>query len=150
MPMDLILWRHAEADDGIPDTARRLTTKGEKQAEKMAAWLHARIHRPVRLLVSPATRAQQTAQALSQAFETVKELGLNSSAKRILQVTGWPDAEGTVIVVGHQPTLGQLAALLLSGIEMDWYIKKGAVWWFQSPGGDSEPVLRAAITPKHV
>ena len=150
MPMDLILWRHAEAQDGVPDAARRLTAKGQKQAEKMAAWLQARIHRPVRLLVSPATRTQQTAQALSQAFETVEEVGLNSSAKGILQATGWPHAEGTVIVVGHQPTLGQLAALLLSGIEMDWNIKKGAVWWFQSSGGDSEPVLRAMITPKHV
>lgn len=148
--MDLILWRHTEAQDSVPDAARKLTTKGHKQAEKMAAWLEARIHRPVRLLVSPATRTQQTAQAFSAEFETVKEVGLNSSAKGILQATGWPHAEGTVIVVGHQPMLGQLAALLLSGIEMDWNLKKGAVWWFQTAGDDSEPLLRAVITPKHI
>ena len=148
--MDLILWRHAEAEAGVPDTTRKLTKKGEKQAEKMAAWLNARVQSPVRILVSPATRAQQTAQALNQKFETIKEIGLNSSAKRILPATGWPHAEGTVIVVGHQPTLGRLAALLLSGSEMDWDIKKGAIWWFQSPDGDSETVLRAVITPKHV
>jgi phosphohistidine phosphatase len=148
--MDLILWRHAEAHNGVPDAARKLTAKGQKQAEKMAAWLHARVHQPVRLLVSPATRTQQTAQAFSSEFEIVKEVGLNTSAKRLAHVTGWPHAEGAVIVVGHQPTLGQLAALLLSGKEMDWLIKKGAVWWLQSPGGDSVPVLRAAITPKHV
>lgn len=148
--MDLILWRHADAGDGVPDMARRLTSKGEKQAEKMAAWLRARIHQPVRMLVSPATRAQQTAQAFSSQFEIIKEIGLNSSAKQILQVTGWPHTEETVIVVGHQPTLGQLAALLLSGFEMDWNIKKGAIWWFQSSGDDSETVLRVVITPKHV
>lgn len=148
--MDLILWRHAEAEDSVPDAARKLTMKGQKQAEKMAAWLRARVHQPVRLLVSPATRTQQTAQAFSSAFETVKDVGLHSSAKRIVQIVGWPQAEGTVIVVGHQPTLGQLAALLLSGSEMDWPIKKGAVWWLQTAGGDATPELRAAITPKHV
>ena len=148
--MDLILWRHAEAEEGVPDAARKLTKKGEKQAEKLAAWLRARIHQPVRMLVSPTTRTQQTAQAFSSQFEIVKEIGLNSSAKRILQVTGWPHTEETVVVIGHQPTLGQLAALLLSGLEMDWNIKKGAIWWFQSPGDDSETVLRAVITPKHV
>ena len=148
--MDLVLWRHAEAEAGVPDTTRKLTKKGEKQAEKMAAWLNARLQSPVRILVSPATRAQQTAQALNQKFETIKEIGLNSSAQRILAATGWPHAEGAVIIVGHQPTLGRLAALLLSGSERDWDIKKGAIWWFQSPGGGSETVLRAAITPKHV
>jgi phosphohistidine phosphatase len=148
--MDLILWRHAEAQNGVPDAARRLTAKGEKQAEKIAAWLKARIHQPIHMLVSPATRTQQTAQALNSKFDTAKEVGPSSSAKHILQVTGWPNAEGTVIVVGHQPTLGRLAALLLSGLEMDWNIKKGAIWWLQSSGGDSEPVLRAVITPKHV
>ncbi len=148
--MDLILWRHAEAQDSVPDAARKLTTKGQKQAEKMAAWLRARVHQPVRLLVSPATRTQQTAQAFSSEFEMLKEVGLHSSAKRIVQIVGWPQTEGTVIVVGHQPTLGQLAALLLSGKEMDWPIKKGAVWWLQTAGGDATPELRAAITPKHV
>lgn len=148
--MDLILWRHAEAQDSVPDAARKLTMKGQKQAEKMAAWLRARVHQPVRLLVSPATRTQQTAQAFGSEFETSKEVGLHSSANRIVQLVGWPQAEGTVIVVGHQPTLGQLAALLLSGKEMDWPIKKGAVWWLQTAGGDATPELRAAITPKHV
>jgi phosphohistidine phosphatase len=37
--MELILWRHAEAEDGIPDMARELTSKGKKQAKHMAAWL---------------------------------------------------------------------------------------------------------------
>ena len=37
--MDLILWRHAEAEVGSDDLARRLTVRGAKQARQMAAWL---------------------------------------------------------------------------------------------------------------
>src|SRR5262245_28843343 len=148
--MDLILWRHAEAEEGAPDIARRLTKKGEQQAEKMAGWLRARMQKPLRILVSPAVRTQQTAAALSSEFEIVKEIGIDSSARRILQTTGWPEADGTVLVVGHQPTLGQVASLLLSGMELDWAIKKGALWWFQTPDSESEPLLRAVLTPRHV
>src|SRR5262245_33974492 len=121
--MDLILWRHAEAEEGIPDSARKLTKKGEKQAEKVAEWLRERIDEPVRILTSPARRAEQTAQALSDKIEIRDELAVGSSAARILRATGWPDAEGTVIVVGHQPTLGELAAFLLVRQELEWEIK---------------------------
>jgi len=150
--MDLILWRHAEAEAGTPDTARKLTAKGEKQAQKMAKWLKARIAGPVRVLASPAVRAQQTARALSATCATKVELAVGASARQILGATGWPDAEGTVIVVGHQPALGQLAASLLSNREADWDIKKGAVWWFEARvrGGEPETVLRAVIAPKNV
>ena len=37
--MELILWRHAEAEDGVPDGERALTKKGRKQARAVAAWL---------------------------------------------------------------------------------------------------------------
>jgi phosphohistidine phosphatase len=147
--MDLILWRHAEAEEGTPDSARKLTKKGEKQAEKVAEWLKARVKDPVRILSSPTVRTQQTAQAFSADFAIVNELG-GSSAHDILQAAGWSHADGTVIVVGHQPTLGQLAAFLLAGRELDWEIKKGAIWWFQTQDGDAPPLLRAVMTPKHV
>ena len=68
--MELILWRHAEAADGLPDASRALTAKGLKQAEKMAAWLKARLPDDVHLLVSPAKRAQQTAAAFTKDFTT--------------------------------------------------------------------------------
>jgi phosphohistidine phosphatase len=148
--MDLILWRHAEAEEGTPDAARKLTKKGERQAEKIASWLKAKLQDPTRMLVSPAVRTQQTAAALRADFETVKEIGVGSSARRILQATGWPNAKGTIIVVGHQPTLGQLAALLLAGMELDWTIKKGALWWLQTQDGETEPLLRAVLTPRHI
>ena len=110
--MDLILWRHADAEDGIPDSERKLTAKGVKQAARMAKWLRARIPDTAVVLVSPAKRAQQTAQALTADFKTVEELGLAASAEGVLRAAGWPDREGTIVVVGHQPTLGETAALL--------------------------------------
>ena len=53
-PMDLILWRHADAQDGNPDLERPLTAKGRLQARKMAAWLNQRMPQEARILVSPA------------------------------------------------------------------------------------------------
>ena len=38
--MELILWRHAEAEDAEPDLTRNLTSKGNRQAALMARWLH--------------------------------------------------------------------------------------------------------------
>ena len=150
--MELILWRHAEAENGSLDAARKLTAKGEKQAQKIARWLKERIEKPVRILVSPAVRTQQTATALSAKFEMNAEVGTSASAERILRAAGWPEAEGTVIMVGHQPTIGQVAATLLTGQEIDWEVKKGAVWWFSTSVEWGEPVtvLRAMITPKDV
>jgi len=148
--MDLILWRHAEAEDGAPDTARRLTPKGEKQAQKVAKWLKERIEAPMRVLVSPAVRTRQTASALTNKFETRDEVGVSTSAQQVLRAVGYPNATGTMIVVGHQPTLGQVAALLLTGEEAEWDIKKGAIWWFEVADSDGKPYasLRAVIAPR--
>ena len=69
--MDLILWRHAEAEEadvGADDLARALTPKGERQAERMAEWLNRRLAHSTRTLVSPALRCQQTAKALGLAL----------------------------------------------------------------------------------
>ena len=148
--MDLILWRHAEAEDGIPDAARKLTAKGQKQAQQMAAWLTTHLPQNTRILVSPATRTQQTAAALGREFETVKEVGLAASTVSLLAKAGWPDAHGAVVVVGHQPTLGQVAAFLLCGAEQDWSVKKGAVWWISNRvrQGDGQTVLRCVLAPE--
>lgn len=148
--MDLILWRHAEAEDGSPDAARKLTVKGQKQAEKVAKWLKERIESPVRVLVSPAVRTQQTASVLTEKFETSGEVGLSTSVRRVLRAAGYPTADGTVIVVGHQPTLGQVAAFLLTDEAAEWDVKKGAAWWFEVDDNSGEPYasLRAVIAPR--
>ncbi len=151
--MELILWRHAEAEAGEPDLARKLTAKGEKQARRIAEWLHAQLPDSARALVSPAVRAQQTAKALAELsqrkFRTVDQLGPGASAEDVLAACGWPDGKTTVVIVGHQPALGRVASRLLAGRELDWAIRKGAVWWIslRERVGEDQIVLRAVISP---
>lgn len=144
--MELILWRHADAEDGMPDEARALTGKGEKQARRVAAWLRKRLPAEVRVLASPAKRAQQTARALTRNFETSRELGTSASPRSVLAAAGWPDGDGAVVVVGHQPTLGQAVALVLTGKPAEWSVKKGAIWWLESQGR-GEAAVRAVVAP---
>lgn len=143
--MELILWRHAEAEDGFPDSERKLTAKGEKQAAAMAAWLKSRLPENCRVVVSPARRTQQTARALTADFETLKEVAVGTSAEALLGAIGWPDAKGAVLVVGHQPTLGEVAALALIESKDGWSVKKGAVWWLSQR--HDQPVLKLVISP---
>ncbi len=133
--MDLILWRHAEAEpaaDGADDMGRRLNAKGERQAERMGAWLDQRIAHSTRILVSPAQRCQQTAKRLGRKFQTVADLGPEASADSLLAAAGWPDATKPVLIVGHQPALGVAASLALDGEAQQRAIRKGGVWWIRS------------------
>ena len=150
--MELILWRHAEAFDGVPDRERELTNKGHQQAKKMAAFLRARLPEPTRILVSPALRTQQTARAFSKTFTTEPAVGPGASAQSVLEAAGWPDAEGAVLVVGHQPVLGQVAALLLADSGNSFSVKKGAIWWLSrhTEDGDYQTKLRLAIAPENL
>ncbi len=148
--MHLILWRHAEAEDGAPDLDRRLTDKGSKQADAMALWLKPRLPKHWRLLSSPATRCRQTALALSEEFEIVREIAPGAGYTSVLAAAGWPDAGDTVVLVGHQPTLGETAAMLLSGQELPWSVRKGSIWWLthRVRHTESQIVLRAVVSPE--
>lgn len=150
--MDLILWRHAEAHvqrEGQTDLERALTPKGERQAQRMAEWLNHRLAHSTRIMVSPALRTQQTAKALDRHFKTVQLLAPEASVTALLSVTRWPEASEPVLVVGHQPTLGQVAALLLGEVAQTWVIKKGAVWWLRGREreGGNQVVLQAMQSP---
>jgi len=145
--MDLILWRHAEAEDGTPDHARKLTDKGIKQATKVAAFLHRQLPGEHRVLASPATRTQQTASALGKHFTLAPSIAPGASAQAVLEAARWPEGDGTVLVVGHQPTLGEVAARLLGCKDTSLSIKKGAVWWFSQREGAQQVTLRVVITP---
>jgi len=145
--MDLILWRHADAEDGSPDHARALTAKGHKQAAKVAAFLVRHLPEHHRVLVSPATRAQQTAAALGGHFTLAPTIAPGASAEAVLHAARWPDAGDTVLVVGHQPTLGEVAASLLGSTDGSLSIKKGAVWWFSQRDGSAQVSLRLVIAP---
>lgn len=147
--MELILWRHAEAEDGAADMQRRLTAKGIRQADRMAAFLRPLLPQGARVLVSPAVRAQQTAQALGLDLVTEPAIAPGASARALLDAAGWPGGEGCVLLVGHQPSLGEAAALLMTGAAAGWSVKKGAVWWFsrRARGGATETLLRLVIAP---
>ena len=147
--MDLILWRHAEAVDGYPDAERALTEKGGRDAKRMAKWLNDQLSDDTFILVSPAMRTQQTASALNRRFATVAAIGAGAEPADILKAANWPRAAQAALIVGHQPTLGRVASLLLTGTEGDLSVKKGAVWWIsgRARGGSEQAVLRAMIVP---
>jgi phosphohistidine phosphatase len=140
--MDLILWRHAEAEvaaEGQDDLQRALTHKGERQARRMAAWLNHRLPATTRVLVSPALRCRQTAEALGREMRIVPTLAPDAPTAALAEAARWPRSSEPVLICGHQPTLGQLAAQLLAGVEQDWAVKKGAVWWLRWRQRDGEP-----------
>jgi len=146
--MDLLLWRHAEAEDGSPDAARKLTKHGRDQARRVAAWLKPRLPKRCEILVSPATRAQETAAALGAKFATSEAFGTGTTAADVIEAAGWPTRAKAVLIVGHQPTLGRVAATLLSGEEADWQFAKGSVWWLRYADGETR--LFAVVHPKLV
>jgi phosphohistidine phosphatase len=150
--MDLILWRHCEAEPGEPDLGRRLTSKGLKQAERMAQWLDSHLPDTCRVLASPADRAQQTAVALQRKFKTVPELAPGATVAAVLAAANWPDSREPVLIVGHQPTLGAVASFLLSGEEAYWSVRKGAVWWLSNRAkeGGAAVVLKVVVAPDFV
>lgn len=148
--MDLLLWRHAEAEDGDDDFKRRLTERGEKQARTMAKWLREHQPKDLRIIVSPTVRTQQTAEVLKLPFETKRTIGPEACVSALIAASDWPQASGSVLLVGHQPSLGRLSSLLLAGHEAEWTIKKGALWWFTNRvrRGETQTVLRTVITPE--
>jgi len=146
--MDLLLWRHAEAEDGEDDMKRRLTERGEKQARAMAKWVHAHQPKKMRIIVSPSVRTQQTAEALNLPFETRRKIGPEACVSELIAASGWPQASESVLIIGRQPSLGRLAALLLGGQESEWTIKKGALWWLtnRTRRGETQTVLRTVMS----
>lgn len=142
--MDLILWRHAEAEDGGPDLERRLTPRGRKQAADVAAWLLQRLPAEFAVLASPATRAQDTAKALGIPVRTVEALAPGAEVRSVLEAAGWPSHEHTVVIVGHQPDLGRVAAFLVSGEAQPWSMQKGGLWWIARRDSSSGGVLASA------
>ena len=147
--MDLILWRHAEAQYGEPDDGRLLTSKGIKQANRMAQWLDRHLPTGCKILVSPASRTLHTAQALNRTFTTHPGLAQDATVDSLLAAADWPNSREPVVLVGHQPALGQLAAHLIAGVEQNWTIRKGNVWWIARRERDegTETYLRAIAAP---
>lgn len=148
--MELILWRHAEAEDGLDDAKRELTRRGKKQAERMARWLKAHMEGEWKILVSPAKRALQTVKPLELPFEENPAVGTSASAPAVLRAAGWPTGKDNVVVVGHQPTFGEVAATILETAAGELSVRKGAIWWFATRSRDAgaEVALKAVLSPE--
>lgn len=150
--MDLILWRHAEAEDlhdGLDDMDRALTPRGEKQAARTAAWLDRLLPDGTRVLSSPARRCEQTALALGRKFKLRPELAPGSGVQPLLDAAQWPAARQPVLLVGHQPALGETLAHLLGIAGGSCPVRKGAAWWLRTRerAGDSQTVVIAVHSP---
>jgi phosphohistidine phosphatase len=155
LTMDLILWRHAEAQEisaGLADMDRELTPRGHKQASRVAAWLDRQLPDGTRVICSPARRTVQTADALGRKYKLRAELAPGGSPAELLQLAQWPDAKGAVLVIGHQPTLGQAVAQLLGLAEPEIALRKGAVWWLRTRerDGQRQTVIVAVQAPDTV
>jgi phosphohistidine phosphatase len=153
--MDLILWRHADAverEDPSEDAERALTTKGERQAKRMAQWLNHHLPETTRILVSPTLRTRQTAQALGRKFKVEEGLAPDRSVEMLLETARWPDAKVPVLVVGHQPTLGLVAAQLVCGAPVPWAVRKCAVWWLRRRENENggEVLLQTVLSPDRI
>lgn len=150
--MDLLLWRHAEAyelEAGGDDLQRSLTSKGERQARRMATWLNRHLSAGTRVLCSPAQRTRQTADALGRDFRLVPALAPEATPEALLQAAHWPDARTPVLIVGHQPTLGLTAALLLTGTPEPWPLRKGGLIWLRrrERDGQAQTLLHGVVGP---
>lgn len=151
--MDLILWRHAEAKDaeeGQDDASRVLTPRGEKQAARMAKWLDRQLPEATRVLVSPAVRCEQTALALSRKYKIKAELAHGLGPNDLLSAAQWPDARTPMLLVGHQPALGQTIAQLLGLQASECAVRRGAVWWLRTRerDGHSQTVVVTVQSPE--
>ncbi|MET3108302.1 phosphohistidine phosphatase [Oxalobacteraceae bacterium GrIS 2.11] len=155
--MDLILWRHAHAEaleESAPhrlDTERKLTQKGQKQAAKMALWLDSVLPHSCKILVSPSQRTMQTALALGRKFKVVAEVGTDSDVDQILSICNWPNSREPVLIIGHQPQLGEIVCRLIPSIT-ECAMRKGNVWWISQKESEEDPMtfLKAVMTPELV
>jgi phosphohistidine phosphatase len=150
--MDLLLWRHAaaqEAGETLLDAQCELTPRGLRQSARIAHWLNQHLPEGTVVLASPAVRAQQTAESLGRKVRAWN-CGIEATAGQLLDAAGWPNAKRTVVLVGHQPALGQAAALALTGAIADWPMRKAGVWWLRrrTRDGNASTVLLCAQSPE--
>ena len=104
--MNLILWRHAEAEDGVPDLERGLTDKGRQQADAAARWLRPYLNDQVDVWASQALRSQQTAEALGLPYAVKPELNPINHVEELPALIAAHKGADYLILVGHQPWLG--------------------------------------------
>jgi len=114
--MRLVIVRHAEAEPGEPDEMRALTAEGRAQAEELGRRLRGEGIVADAVLTSPLLRARQTAAALGLGRPEPHEALLpGATADGVCEAVAGRGE--TVVIVGHQPDCGQIAAALGDGTE---------------------------------
>jgi phosphohistidine phosphatase len=157
----IILWRHSQATDLVDliqgdmaesrdiekeDLLRPLTLKGQHQARRMAAWLEKSCiknisskntstgnanTKNIQIYSSPALRTFQTASAFRADVQLSNALKPEATLQQVLDFLSSIEHQKNIVIVGHQPWLGELAAHLLGLKQAQINIKKGAIWWLQ-------------------
>lgn len=120
---ELILLRHAEAQPAPPggeDVVRRLSGRGEQEARAAGAWLRTHHKRPDRILCSPSERTCATASLALASLDHVPDMQLaaeiyNATPGELLALLDQHGDAHTVMLVGHNPGIERLVALLVEG-----------------------------------
>ena len=151
--MDLIFWRHAEtteAEDGQADADRPLTARGERQAARMAHWLERQLPESTKVLCCPSVRAEQTVTPLGRKYKLREELSPNACIEDVLALAQWPLNKHSVLLVTHQPLIGEIISQLRHIQLPELVVKKGSVWWLRSRFKDEKPqtMLVTVQTPE--
>lgn len=120
-PCRLVLVRHAQAAAGPVDAERPLTERGVRQAAAIGSWLARSGLTPDRVLLSPARRAVQTWEqagaALGPGLRPIVDGRVwdNTVPALLTAIRETPEDVRTLAVVGHAPSVGELAAVLDDG-----------------------------------
>jgi phosphohistidine phosphatase len=144
------LLRHAEAEDVSSsgrDADRRLTEDGRRRARAVAKAIAALDPGYDAILVSPLVRARQTAEPVAEAcgfrkpFVETRALSPNAAPEDVLHELARL-GPGTALLVGHQPHLGRVFGLLLTGrSDIEVPMKKAALAAFDA---EADPSLGSA------
>lgn len=156
--INLFLWRHAEAEDSWPDLDRALTPRGQRDAARVAKALAKQLDANSRIVASPATRTRETVASLvaraSLPLEIDPRLAPGAPVGDVLDaleaaIASCSGDAPSLVLVGHQPWLGQVARHLLTGHDGDWSVKKAAAWWLvrRARDGNTEWTLRSVLDP---
>ena len=159
--MRIFLLRHAEAQDAAEverDEDRALTAKGVTRLRKASRGLRRLDIFPDRILTSPIKRAVETAEIIAEELgfagdiEAVDELSPDTRADELAAVLHEITC-AQVLLVGHQPLLGDLAAELVGGaagarvgIKKGGFVRIDVESWNEEPPGR----LRWLFTAKHL
>jgi phosphohistidine phosphatase len=144
----LVIVRHAKSawPDDVPDTQRPLNKRGRRAAPAAGRWLRDRVGHVDAVVCSPAARTRETwgliaAELDGAAAPIFDERVYAATAETLLAVVrGIPDNAGSALLVGHNPGVSELVAVL-AGTELEMKTSAIAVlgltgsWADAGPGG---------------